>query len=212
MKVSRKTSLLLPLCLQTLVQSHMMSVRQAFFPHFSSPPEALHPWMKTSALFQCQRNVLHPSLCMFSRLVISTSCVCQLNWNKQRNWKLSCTILSAVLVLQVYFVILSSFFSSSDIPLQLFWYLDHLQYLVDEFEWESILVFHTFFLGKGVGGMKYDNCYTNRGTPSYRWDNYHYPDTPIMWEEFLLNTWPEIPFFCQYCDRTNDRQCSCWGS
>ena len=42
---------------------------------------------------------------------------------------------NAVLVpLQVYFAILSSFVSSPDVPLQLFWYLDHLQYLIDEYK------------------------------------------------------------------------------
>ena len=77
---------------------------------------------------------------------------------------------SAVLVpLQVYFAILSSFVSSSNVPLQFFWYLDHLQYLVDEYEWDGVLAYHTFFFDERVREMKYGKCYANWGTPSYGW-------------------------------------------
>ena len=114
---------------------------------------------------------------------------------------------NAVLVpLQVYFAILSSFVSSPDVPLQLFWYLDHLQYLVDEYEWEDVLAYHTLFFNERVREMKNSSCYANWGTPSHHgWTRYRPPK-----RKDSLSPSKIIPSL-QLERRRLIRQDSCWG-
>jgi hypothetical protein len=113
---------------------------------------------------------------------------------------------SAVQVpLQVYFAILSSFVSSSDVPLQFFWYLDHLQYLVDEYEWEGVLEYHTFFFNERVREMKYHNRYANWGAPSHVWMSCHpfEPKDPFSPSKIIPTLQLERHKFM--------RQDGCWG-
>ena len=93
---------------------------------------------------------------------------------------------NAILVpLQFYFAILSSFVSSPDVPLQLFWYLDHLQYLVNEYKWESVLAYHTLFFNERVWEMKYSNCYTSWGAPHYGLMSCLEPEDPLSLSKLI---------------------------
>ncbi|EDR09910.1 uncharacterized protein LACBIDRAFT_325808 [Laccaria bicolor S238N-H82] len=109
---------------------------------------------------------------------------------------------AVVVPLQVYFAILSSFVSSPDVPLQLFWYLDHLQHLVDEYQWEGVLAYHTLFFNERVREMK-NNCYSGWGAPRYVLMSCLKPEDPLS----PSKTIPTL----QLESRRLIRQDGCWG-